>query len=82
MENSNLFPAMDFGDALISLEDSDKVYREGWNGQGMYLVFYDNRPPSLFGAPFIVLWTGKTFVPWCPSQTDILAKDWRVRTDA
>lgn len=28
-------------------------------------------------APYLMMWTGATFVPWPPSQADLLAQDWR-----
>lgn len=28
---------MNFGQALEHLKDGDKIYREGWNGKGMFL---------------------------------------------
>ncbi|AGB06969.1 hypothetical protein [Vibrio phage XZ1] len=39
---------MDFGNALISLKAGRKISREGWNGQGMFIVLM----PALYLPPF------------------------------
>jgi hypothetical protein len=74
-----------FGDALAVLKAGGKVARAGWNGRGMWLLLI---PAShwettrglelLDGLPWIGMKTiDDKFVPWQPSQTDMLAEDWQ-----
>ena len=83
---------MNFGDAIQSLKQGNKVARQGWNGKGMFLflvpgsTFKVNRPPLLgiYGEgteinyhPHIDMKTADDkIVPWLASQTDVLAEDW------
>lgn len=78
---------MNFGLALESLKLGAKVYREGWNGKGMFLKHisaggYSIKDPISVEEihpllPFIGMKTADNcFVPWLASQTDILAEDW------
>lgn len=83
---------MDFGGALRSLKQGEKLRRRGWNGRDMFIylvpgsVFEVNRPPLLgiypLGRvirykPHIDMCTAEgEHVPWLASQTDILADDW------
>lgn len=88
---------MNFGQALDTLRRGGRVYRDGWNGKGMFLylvpgsVFSVNRPP-LLGIypegteirylPHIDMRTADgSCVPWLASQTDILAEDWVIDAD-
>lgn len=81
-----------FGNALEDLKAGYKVWREGWNGKGMFLFlvngssFTVNRPP-LLGiypegtvvnyCPHVDMKTADDkVVPWLCSQTDMLAEDW------
>lgn len=83
---------MNFGQALEALKSGQKVSREGWNGNGMFLflvpgsTFIINRAP-LLGiypegteinyCPHIDMKTADNkIVPWLASQTDVLADDW------
>lgn len=81
--------ALSFGHALVAMEEGHKVARAGWNGKGMYLVqvlpgeYNVYEPYQLSDAnkllPFIAMRTADAgFVPWLASQTDMLAKDWRI----
>ena len=75
---------MDFGTALISLKQGDRVARTGWNGKGMYLfrvAHWDGTGDTALNdckhGPFIAMKTADDHVvPWLASQTDILAEDW------
>lgn len=78
---------MNFGLALESLKSGAKVYREGWNGKGMFLRLIPAGGYSILSSiteghihpllPFIGMKTADNcFVPWLASQTDILAEDW------
>lgn len=83
---------MNFGIALEELKKGNRVFRDGWNGKGMFLflvpgsTFKVNRPP-LLGiypegteinyCPHIDMKTAdEKVVPWLASQTDVLAEDW------
>lgn len=81
---------MNFGKALEALKLGKSVAREGWNGMGMRLRLYkpmhdegivmvgdDGKGRWYQCAPYIGLKTvDDKFVPWQPSQTDMLAEDW------
>lgn len=68
---------MDFGAALDSLRDGYPVYRDGWNGKGMYIRLQLPDSESLMTLPYIYIKTvDNHLVPWLASQTDILATDW------
>jgi hypothetical protein len=73
----------DFDSALMYLEQGQRVARRGWNGKGMWLVKASGGTFKIDGqiegdlTPFIVMKTADDkFVPWLPSQTDVLATDW------
>lgn len=80
-----------FSQALEHVKNGIKMQRTGWNGKGMYLIYFspvnnnleylnlEDRPgeakPLL---PFILMKTADDmYVPWLASQTDILANDWQ-----
>jgi hypothetical protein len=81
---------MNFGDALETLKAGKKVARSGWNGKGMWLCLVPanqwglgRKVPFDYGQVGNELrpWVGiksvdNQFVPWQPSQTDMLAEDW------
>jgi Protein of unknown function (DUF2829) len=89
---------LSFGLATEALRKGLRVSRTNWNGKGMFLflvpgsTFTVTRPP-LLGIypegtqvdylPHIDMKTadGKV-VPWLASQTDVLAQDWVVLTEA
>lgn len=78
--------ATDFGWALGHLEDGKKVFRNGWNGKGIYLELQKPDENSKMTQPYIYIVTidlksdnpkaPRGLVPWFASQTDMLAKDW------
>ena len=77
-----------FAEALTALKAGKRVSREGWNGNGMWLVLisqshYDVAVGKAGGAshlkPWIALKTADNgLVPWQASQTDVLAEDWLI----
>jgi len=78
---------MDFGEAITRLCGGGCVTRSGWNGKGMWLELQVPDEHSKMTQPYLVLCSGDNIwvggvvlsrVPWVPSQTDILAQDWRV----
>jgi hypothetical protein len=68
---------MDFGEAIRSLKNGQRVTRPGWNGKGMWLALQAPDANSKMTLPYIYMYTadGK-LVPWLASQTDVLAEDW------
>lgn len=72
---------MSFGEALINLKSGKKVFRNGWNGKGMWLELQVPDEHSKMTLPYIFMVTvDKNLVPWLASQTDVLAVDWEVLT--
>ncbi len=85
---------MNFGHALMYLEDGKKVARAGWNGKGMFLFLVPGSTFKVSRAPLLGIYPEGTeinycphidmktadnkIVPWLASQTDVLAKDWDV----
>lgn len=77
---------MSFSDALVMLEQGEKVSRLGWNGKGIFIELQRPDEKSKMTSPYIFIDTTglqtdnsdapKSRVPWLPSQTDILAEDW------
>lgn len=66
-----------FGWAIKQLRNGSKVYREGWNGKGMWLELQVPDENSKMMRPYIFMSPvdGK-LVPWVASQTDVLGEDW------
>lgn len=76
---------MHFGAALQELERGHKMQRAGWNGSGLWLELQKPDANSKMTQPYIFLCypedaktTPGARVPWTPSQTDMLAKDWQI----
>ncbi len=69
---------MDFGTALLTLKNNGKVYRDGWNGKGLWLEMQTPDAHSKMTMPYLYLnYPSGGRVPWAPSQTDVLAEDWQ-----
>lgn len=79
--------AADFSDALMWLKEGRRVQRAGWNGKGLWLEYRASL--GTVDLPYIQLiypvpgdgslpYPNGARVPWVPSQTDMLADDWRV----
>lgn len=71
---------MDFGEAIRILKRDGEVYREGWNGKGMFIFMLDFSHPNRAHRlkPCIAMFTaqGEVQPGWLASQADILAEDW------
>ena len=79
---------MNFGEAIDSMQEGDKVSRSGWNGKDMWLMlsvpekpYYTLEPAGkAYGVrPYIYMKAADDMlVPWTASQSDVLAVDWEV----
>jgi Protein of unknown function (DUF2829) len=70
-------PYLNFGDAIVSLKQGNRVYRKGWNGKNMYLELQIPDDHSKMTLPYIYMFTAQgDLVPWLASQSDILSEDW------
>lgn len=78
-----------FGQAIELLKAGHRMARKGWNGKGMYIEYVDaqdwnssslERPgfaDELKPRPWLGIKTvDDQFMPWIPSQSDVLAEDW------
>lgn len=80
---------MNFGQALIELQNGKKLCRKGWNGKGIYIELQVPDENSKMTLPYIYIVTSslvtdnpdapKGIVPWLASQTDLLANDWQIK---
>ena len=74
---------MHFSLALSLLKAGNKLSRTGWNGSGMWLELQTPDAHSKMSLPYVFLTYPATAdkpgarVPWAPSQTDLLADDWK-----
>ena len=84
--------AMSFGNAIVALKDGYLVARAGWSSMWLQLIReYEVRWRGCSGQrydldvdrdlPWIGMRSLRSFVPWIPSQTDMLADDWRILAD-
>lgn len=79
--------AMDFGDTLFQLRVGHKMTRGGWDNKSMFIKLQMPTADSKMTAPFIYIERENQFtdntdkprmrVPWLPTQSDILANDWK-----
>lgn len=70
---------MGIGFAVAALETGKKVYREGWNGKGMWLHLRVPDENSEMGHPYPYMkGVDGNFFPWNPNALDLLAKDWQI----
>lgn len=69
----------DFGWALHMLTQGKKIFRQGWNGKGMYLSLQQPDAHSKMSRPYIYIRTADNqLVPWVAAQGDLLSYDWLV----
>lgn len=70
---------MTFGAALELLQIDTMVARIGWNGPNQYLFYVpsdEGEGGHITLAHIMIVTISGSSVPWHPSQTDVLAKDW------
>lgn len=82
-ENNIITGGLNFGEAIQQLKEGQRVAREGWNGKGQFLQLLIPVGPVMDETrtwlPYIYICTVQgNFVPWTPSQTDMLADDWGI----
>lgn len=75
-----------FGQAIKHLNNGGRAFRRGWNGVGIFIKLQvPDENSKMTGAYIYLDTTGlqtenpdapKMLIPWQPSQTDMLAKDW------
>jgi len=76
---------MDFSEALKAAKAGKFIQRQGWNGAGLAVKVQFPDANSGMTLPYLYIeypLTAKTTpgakCPWLPSQTDMLAEDWKV----
>jgi hypothetical protein len=81
---------MKFGEVIEVLKQGKSVYRQGWNGKGLFATLQVPDEHSKMTRPYLYLTSpsGSTNqygddprehrVPWIPGITDILAEDWGI----
>lgn len=73
---------MNFSEALENLKNGKKVFREGWNGKGMYAELQRPDENSKMTLPYIFMKTVQgDLVPWVISHSDLLGEDWSICAD-
>lgn len=75
-----MVPCMDFAAAFNAMREHDqRVTREGWNGEGMWLAIQWPGEDSKMRRPYIYMSPEDGgLVPWDSSQTDLFATDWQI----
>jgi hypothetical protein len=79
----------DIGEAITLMDNEDcAMARKGWNGIGIFIKMQKPDKFSKMSQRYIYIDTTglvsdnidapRNRVPWLPSQTDLLAKDWVV----
>lgn len=85
---------MNFGHAIEAMKSGGKVYRNGWNGKGMFLFLVPGSTFQVSRAPLNQIYPEGTeikyhahidmrtaegyIVPYVCSQGDVLADDWMI----
>jgi hypothetical protein len=77
---------MNFGEAIESLKNGERVARKGWNGRGVFIKLQRPDNFSKMTHEYIYIdttelqtenpYAPKDRVPWIASQTDMLSDDW------
>ena len=83
---------MNFGQALEYVKEGKKIYRNGWNGKGMYVYYVpaakykrcteaaadlvDENNMVQYNPYFAIKNVNNTVSTWVPSVNDCLAEDW------
>jgi hypothetical protein len=70
---TNRLRFMDFGAALLQLEQGHRIQRRAWSGRWVEARFPDSAPACLY----MTLANGEMTI-WTIAQADVLARDWSV----
>jgi hypothetical protein len=82
--------ALTTGFAVEMAKMGKKIARSGWNGKGMWVRLYNPQTDKEFpmteihpfeGTPacwLAIKTASNRFIPWVPSQEDVLAEDWYI----
>lgn len=72
-------PIHEIGWAVKQMRNGARVFRQGWNGKGMFLGLQEPDFNSKMTLPYIYMRTADNkLVPWLCSQSDLLATDYDV----
>lgn len=72
-----------FSKAFSAAKLGAKIWRDGWNGKGLFVRAQFPDEHSKMGNPYLYIDAtalGGTLNPWVPSQTDLFADDWQLTT--
>lgn len=65
-----------FSEALEFVKHGMAIQREGWNGEDLFVRIEEPR----LDLPYLYMRMPSGFTcPWVPTQTDLMAEDWRAR---
>lgn len=68
-----------FGAALEEIKAGKRATRLGWSGAGIWIKLHRPSEQSRNVLAYLFQRTAQgEFVPWIPTQTDLLADDWTV----
>jgi len=66
-----------FSTALDGIKAGLRVSRHGWHGKNIYVQLHEPDEHSKMLDPYLSLHTiNGSRIPWSPSQSDMLSKDW------
>lgn len=75
--------SMDIGLAVEAMRAGHRVSRYGWNGKGQWVALQVPDAHSKMKRPYVYIHpVDGTLVPWIASQSDLLASDWLIVSDA
>jgi hypothetical protein len=69
---------MDFGAALLQLEQGRRVQRAGWDSKKWVRVQLPDEHSKMTAPYFYMTTDAGDLSPWIPNQSDIFARDWSV----
>ena len=70
---------LNFSKALDQMKAGHRVTRKTWESRGLWVAIQRPDVMSKMTEPYIFMKRlDNSMVPWTPTQSDILAEDWRV----
>lgn len=73
---TELFPGLDFGQALKALRNGSSIARNGWEGKGLSVRL----GPAAYAIHFVIIRGQGWPNTWVPSVSDCFADDWYIVT--